>query len=171
MSTDPKAYHGWLQRLVRPFLLSPGEKTPICQYLRIRSSPILCPLFWRRLYREVIKGRQVDCYGPLSRITSLVFLLDPFAASVWPHPRRERASDVGTILAHWILRLRNPHLEVRGIPWQEGQTSAEKDAAFEREMAWRWKMIETYGDKWPNDKLSDRKDGQSSGEKDNPGSL
>jgi len=127
----------------------PYGKTTVPQRLEILASPILNPLFWRRLYREVIMGHPADCFPRLSRITSLVFLLDPGAKLVWPHPRIEPAPDFGTVLAHWILRLRNPGLAVRELPGLGCQTSAETDLEFQRELQWRSMMFETYGDKWP----------------------
>jgi hypothetical protein len=133
-----------------PCFQSRYGKTTILQALEILSSPILCPLFWRRLWREVIIGNPSCCFPLLSRTTRLVFLLDPGAATVWPHPRHEPAPCVGTVLAHWILRLRNPHQEVQKLPGLGCQTSAEIESEFLQELRWRMMMLVSYGDKWPN---------------------
>ena len=125
----------------------PYGKTTMRQRFEILASPILYPLFSQRLWREVIMEHADECFPKLSRTASLVFLLDPGAKLVWPHPRFEPASDIGTVLAHWILRLRNPGLAVRELPGLGCQTSTEIELEFEREIRWRSMMLETYGDK------------------------
>lgn len=112
----------------------PYGKTTTRQRLEILSSPILCPLFWRRLWREVILGRQRERFPRLSRITSLVFLLDPGARTVWPNPRLEPAPCVGTVLAHWVLRIRNPRLAIREVPGLGSQISIETELEFWKEL-------------------------------------
>lgn len=162
-ATSGVRWSAWLGRIINVMAgrgpLASGQwpygRTTIRQRLQILSAPILSPVFWQRLYREVIMGLHQGCLPLISRTTRLVFLLDPGAATVWPHPRYESEPTVGTVLSHWILRLRNPRLECRALPLRGYQISKETELEFEKEIRWRWSMLVAYGDKWPNEKLSD----------------
>lgn len=97
-------------------------------------------------------GRHGGWMPRISRTTRLVFLLDPGASTVWPHPRRETYANVGVMLGRWILRMRNPHLAIREPPLRGFRNVTESElAAFDAERHWRWDMLMAYGDKWPND--------------------
>ena len=130
-------------------------RSTMLRRLGILADPILSCCFWKRLWREVIMGHPSRDFPELSRTSNLVLLLDPGAITVWPHPRLEPAPTLATVLAHWISRLRNPHLEIRAIPGLGVRTTSEIESAFFQEAHWRQKMLLSYGDKWPNIKVSD----------------
>jgi hypothetical protein len=115
-----------------------------------RLDPIPVAQFWIPLYYQVILGRHDGRSKPCTRLTNLVRLLDPLAMAVWPHPRKLYDASCGTVLAHLILRLRAPRLEVREVPGLGGQASEQTLREFAAEIEWRDQMFRSYGDKWPD---------------------
>ena len=114
------------------------------------------PLFfwgqWAALFTIILrlKSDQVHpLYAKLGRTTSVAFLLDPLEYYVWPHPRKENLSftDIGVVVARWLVRFQNPGLNSRPIDYLEGKHGTEIN---NKELAWRQMMFETYGDKWPD---------------------
>lgn len=117
--------------------------------------PISNVVWWRELIRVLINPNPAAAPYKLSRLTRIVFLLDPASYYVWPHPRIETMEwrNVGTILARLIVTVKNPGLEAREIPYYSaktiGQTGADPAVKMDQDLDWRWKMFRTYGDKWP----------------------
>ena len=114
--------------------------------------PTVTRAFWRAL-RLVMKGHS-PYGGPsqLSRITNSVILLDPISYYTWPHPRIEPVAAercLGTVAAHWILRLRSSRLEARLHPVLGLLDEEEAFAAFQKDLEWRNQMFSSYGDKSP----------------------
>lgn len=129
--------------------LHAGRTSPLSA-LSTHLNPFSRLGFWRCLWFRVSQPSRLGWLGKLSAKTSLVFLLDPAASCVWPHPRTAHKKDAGTIAAHWILRLQNPRLKARAIPGLDAKTSSETLEEFSRELDWRYQMFQAYGDKFPH---------------------
>ena len=133
--------------------LQPLEKTSLFRTLGDWFCPLLYRAFWRSLWTSVIVHNQKNWLLYMSRTTNLVFLLDAPSYYTWPHPRSPLDPNIGSILSHVILSLRNPFLKAREVPGQSSRTSEEGFAEFQRDLAWRNRMFQTYGDKWPKQAL------------------
>ena len=152
MKDEKSIAPGSLQRLVRPRHQRPLYKT--WKWVETILSPLTLYLFWNRVWFEVILHNHTGWLSKLSRTTNLVRLLDTGALWTWPNPRWPIDPNAGSLLAHLILRLRNPRLECRDIAGRSATTFEERFSAYQIDYSWRMEMFTTYGDKWPNDPSS-----------------
>lgn len=117
----------------------------------------LCPLLWAhwwyRVYREVLLEKdRTNLLLRASRTANLVFLLDSESFLVWPNPRPlSKHPTFAEVVAHLILRARNPALEIRERPGRSSKSAKENLAELNREWAFRYSMFMAYGDQWPSD--------------------
>jgi len=137
-------------------------KTSKLRNLRKRLYPISDLQWWYVFCRWMINPNPPHAPYKLSRLTRIMFLLDPGTYYVWPHPRIEDYPswrNAGTVLARLLVTLRNPGYEARIIehlsPKTTGKTPHELEDQVNEASAWRYRMFVSYGDKWPNDKLTD----------------
>jgi hypothetical protein len=153
---------------VRPAALAtahqslPGKKTKLWN-LRKWLYPISDLEWWGIAFRWMINPNRPNAPYKLSRLTRIVFHLDPGSYYVWPHPRIETHpawKNVGTVVARLLVTFRNPHLHPRTIEFCDtktsGKTLVELEGRRDAEAAWRYRMFCSYGDKWPDDQKGRR---------------
>ncbi len=173
---------GCLERLVRPLVstdtpLSREQKRYKRQLYGTCFSPISNLVWWRDLVRVILDPNGSNPPYRVSRLTAIVFHLDPAAYYVWPHPRIPECGceTIGTFLARILVSACNRGLKSRAIPDYDtkasGKIHGEAAAALQADLNWRRMMFLSYGDNWPNDQ-SERPDPKCEiGHKATPGSL